>query len=418
MNDLQKFEKEVNSLFRVDVLTADRSNSYRKWWLEIMRDYPIAIAKLRMREEKSNLFASEIMRKAMRFQVSEAVLFIAIKLLRYHTFEGNLKQTESYQATVTKYRKIVNAEMLAEYYLSIINKDIIKKVHSDKLIIRLNHAIGELEQYYNEVNSYNFQLFYYEMKFKKYQLEQNQEKVLETCMEALEKFETKRFKVPNAVLFTFTYPAIPILIQRNEIEQARISIENCYKYCRKKTNNWYVAHSYDVILSFYERKFDVVNQLIKKVNKYPTMIVQERYELFKVYASIFDDRKIKLSKFANDVYEYSKDKEGYNIAILIAELIHLLKNKSYGKYIDRIEAVEKYTLRAVNSRKVFRSKYFLRILLLIPSSNFHQVLFEAKAKKHLAKLKSLPISQFSPSVEIELVPYEFLYQKIKSFLKS
>ena len=418
MNDLKKFEDEVNSLFRVDALTSDKSNSYRKWWLEIMRDYPIAIARLRLREEKANLFASEIMRKAMRFQVSEAVLSLAIKLLRYHTFEGNLKQTESYEATVTKYRKIVNAEMLAEYHLSLINKELIKKVYSEKILEKVNQALTELEEYAEEVQSYSFQLYYYDIQFKKYQLEENHDMVLKVCQEALEKFGNKRFKVPDAVWFNFTYPSIPIYIKKLELEKAERALENTYKFTRKKTNNWFACHTFDVILNFYKGNFENVNVLLKQVTNYPTSIVRERYELFNAYAAIFDDRKIKVSRFANEVYEFSKDKEGYNIAILIAELIHLLKNKSYDKFIDRIEAIDKYISRTVNSRRVYRSKYFLKILLLAPSSNFHSFLFETKAKKNLEKIKELPISQFTPSVEVELIPYEILYEKVKSFLKK
>ena len=248
--------------------------------------------------------------------------------------------------------------------------------------------------------------------------ENNSDMVLQTCKDGMDLLMEKRFSVPETILFMFTYPTIPIYIERGEVELAKQAIEICYKNSKRKTNNWYVTHSYDVILGFYESRFEDVTMLLHKIKKYPTDIVRERYVLYKAYLALMGEERFRVRRFINDIPEFSKDKDGYNIAVIIIQLLHLLKGKYNDEYIDRIEATNQYIKRAINAKRVIRSKYFLKILLILPSSNFHPVLFAAKAKSYLKKLKQLPISQSSPSVEIELIPYEVLYDRILELLKK
>lgn len=412
MSVLQNIENRSNKYFHREDFLKDRSNTYVKWWLEITRNYSIALSMIRIREPQANTFAAEVMRKAMRFQMSEVVLPLALKLLRYHTFQGNWSQTKVYEGIVKKYRTIVNAEQVAEIYLASVNKDFIKKIHSVKLVKKIEGILMELESF--EVSSYQFQVFYYELKYKMYQLQGDNQNVLKTCNEAYHIMNEKRFRVAHQINVLFIAPTIPILIQQNEFEKAEQAIKRCYGLLKKRNNNWYAIHSFDVILNFRNGDFEKVKALLRKVNTYPTELVRERYELFHAYEQFMNEGKIKVSKFVNDVHEYSKDKDGYNIAVLIAELLHLLKNKKFDAYINKVEATDKYICRTLKTRKVTRAKVFLKIMLLLPKSNFHHVLFTAKSKVLFKQLKSI---DNDGNIEIELIQYEMLFDRVMGFLR-
>lgn len=411
--------------FTPETLSQYKKNTYVRWWLEMQRDYPIAVAKLRLREPKANLFAAKIMRQAMRFQMTEAVLMILLELPTYHLFKGHNNQIEYYQELEIKYRKIFNAEGLAKRYYFQVNRYFIKKIKSEKLLSKINSMLKELEVLAKEIDSYTFQCCYYDLKLKKYQLKKDNENILNVCNEALDKMYSKRFKVSNQVLFIFSYPIISILIQKGNIERAKGIINKCYKLVNKKNNNWYVINSYDIILNFHALNIDQVNTLLKKVKTYPTDLVRERYELFRAYADLWNDNLKSSSKyintrFLNDVFEHQKDKQGYNIAIVIVKILHLLKsgsNEAYDKLIQERDNISKYLRRSLGPMGENRSKIFLEMLIQIPYCNFKRADYEVRNQARWERLQSLSLEKYSVSVEVELIPYEALHERVLTFLK-
>ncbi|MFK8008102.1 MAG: hypothetical protein AB8H03_17220 [Saprospiraceae bacterium] len=425
MSRLIDFESGLEDYFSPEILSKYKKNTYVKWWLEMQRNYPIAIAKLRLREPKANLFAAKIMRQAMRFQMTEAVLMIAIELPTYHLFQGHHNQIEYYQEIEIKYRKIFEAEGLAKRYSYQINKYFIKKIHSKKLVEKIEEALEELDILAKKIDSYTFQIFSYDLKLKKYQLLKDDENILKICNEALDKMYKKRFKVANQVLFMFNYPIIPILIQQGDLKKAQQNIDKCYKFLNKKNNNWHVINSYEIILNFQLLNLKKVNALLRKVKTYPTDLFRERYELFQSYADLWNEDKTDATKyintrFLNDVFEHQKDKQGYNIAIVIVKILHLLKSEtteSYDKLIEERDNISKYLRRALGDLGEDRSKIFLEMLLQIPYCNFKKKDYEKRNKDRFEKLKSLPLEKYSASVEVELIRYEVLNNRVLDFLK-
>ena len=54
-----------------------------------------------------------------------------------------------------------------------------------------------------------------------------------------------------------------------------------------------------------------------------------------------EGKKFRVSRYANDVPIFSKDKQGLNVPILISQIALLLQEKKYNIVIDRMEAIGK-----------------------------------------------------------------------------
>jgi len=143
-------------------------------------------------------------------------------------------------------------------------------------------------------------------------------------------------------------------------------------------------------------------------------------EIKKVEPAPSDKRfnKFKLGKFLNSVPVFSKDKRGLNIPILIIQILFMIIRKDYDNAINRIEAIEKYCVRHLRMDEHFRSNCFIKMLLEIPKSSFHQAAVKRKTQKLLDKLKATPQQVVNQIHEIEIIPYEVIWDYIMESMET
>ena len=121
-------------------------------------------------------------------------------------------------------------------------------------------------------------------------------------------------------------------------------------------------------------------------------------------------------KFLNSITAYSKDKKGLNIAVRIIYALFLLKMRKRAKYSDEMEALQRYNYRYLRDPITHRPYYFIKMLGVIPSAYFNPVATRRKAEKHLKKLKELPYEKSYVPFEVEIIPYEDLWEVVLEIL--
>jgi hypothetical protein len=121
-------------------------------------------------------------------------------------------------------------------------------------------------------------------------------------------------------------------------------------------------------------------------------------------------KSFRLGKFLNEVPIYSKDKRGSNITILILQVLFLLEDRKYDTLIDRTDALKIYTQRYLKGDGTYRSNCFINMLLCLPACSFQRERVEEKARKYLDKLHAMPIEKARQSAELEVMPYEMLWE--------
>ena len=119
--------------------------------------------------------------------------------------------------------------------------------------------------------------------------------------------------------------------------------------------------------------------------------------------------KFKLAKFINEVPIFSKDKSGMNIAILVIKILIQLQEHKYSRVLDEVEATEQYCYRHLRGEDTQRSYNFLKMLLQIPMGQFDRKMVEPKAARYLEKLRAIPLQLANQTHEIEIIPYEDLW---------
>lgn len=118
----------------------------------------------------------------------------------------------------------------------------------------------------------------------------------------------------------------------------------------------------------------------------------------------------KLGKFLNEVPVFSKDKKGYNIPILVVQVLFLLQRGDSENALNRIKGLYKYSKRHLQAGGYERTLLFIQMLLRIPRGRFRSRYVRPKAENliveladHLGSPQSLPLS-------LEVIPYEMIWE--------
>jgi len=149
-----------------------------------------------------------------------------------------------------------------------------------------------------------------------------------------------------------------------------------------------------------------INILIK-IGKIPQVDLQE-----------IELRNFRLNRFINDVPLYSKDKKGTNIAILVAQFIYLLAENKTDQIFERLEGLNQYCHRYLRNDHTYRSNCFIKMLLKIPTANFHPVRVRNHTQTYWKKLQNASLTISEQSYEVEIIPYEDLWELVLEILDN
>ncbi len=286
-----------------------------------------------------------------------------------------------------------------------------------------------------DCQSYWCKLCGYLIELASYSETRDYETILNVCDRAISFFEAKDYQA-NVALQIFYYQKIVIKTQQKDYVTGKTTAEKGLKLVEEGSSNWFSYQKWFFILSMHTGNYAMAFKIYHNVVHHKRYKFQPEhnkefwniYEAFlsflyligefrgKIAKSTFEN--FRYAKFLNNTPIFSNDKRGMNIPILIAQTILLIARHEYVVAADKIASLQRYTSRYLTQNDAFRSNCFIKMLVQIPISNFHKVAVERKAKKYVDKLRSVPLEVAEQAREVEIIPYEDLWNVIVDQLTS
>ncbi|MHC2992590.1 hypothetical protein OB13_13720, partial [Pontibacter sp. HJ8] len=196
---------------------------------------------------------------------------------------------------------------------------------------------------------------------------------------------------------------------------------------KTSSQNWFAYMENYFLLAVHAKQYTLGNLLLQKVfnnnafKNIPTT-AKERWMLYQAYFRLVYSEATSISQEAKNPYllslpEYSKDKLGFNVAILTLQFIYLLEKGDAEALLYRIESLKKYISTHLKDVFSLRSKLFLKLLMLVVTEDFDVVQCRQKGENLYKKLMATP-APGDAYAEIEIVPYEHLWDLILQILKD
>jgi hypothetical protein len=195
----------------------------------------------------------------------------------------------------------------------------------------------------------------------------------------------------------------------------------------QSSNNWFAFMENYFLLALHAMNYKLALQLIQQTDKNPffskiSRMAKERWVLYRSYLYFVYPSEILYTEFSyqtliTSVPEYSKDKQGFNVAILVLQYLYFLKKRDFESLLHRIEAMRKYAGTHLKDNFSDRAKAFFK-LLIIPVKEDYKPMYCRKKGKYLYEKLQVISPPGEAYAEIEIIPYEHIWEMILDILSE
>ena len=430
----------LNSLFFIDV-NQPGFNNLQKAYYTCQKDYAaLKILKGRSAHKTALPLAEKILRNALRYEFTDLTVNVLRELRPlYVSMQANQRKLNYCNSLLRQSIDVLQAELQAEEYYHDLAVNFVKSKATKAELGKIARKYAkELEPMVVKFRSHRLLLLAYSVFSLQYEVVNDYKNTLKVCEEAIQLFEKKKGLVPKTNVLQFLRKAASCYIQLGNYDKGEKVLNRCLREDEEEgKTNWYVTNEYYLILLFHSQQYQKAFAVFLDSFWHPGFknlppAFQERWKMYEAFIHYFlatgaiepglkEESKLgkfKLQKFLNDVPEFSKDKQGGNITILILQILFLLKASKYEDAISRLEALNAYSHRHLRKNDTFRSNCFIHMLLQVPGSYFNKKAAGRKTKKYVDKLREMPLSEAKQSGELEPVPYEHLWEFVLASLKG
>jgi hypothetical protein len=429
-------QKLYNTLFFIDTNKSNYTD-HRKALYKSHKDY-ITFKFLinQLSRAPAIKLGENILRNALKFDFTDIIVLLSRDLRTHYGYlDPNKSKFEKYNYLIKKYREVLDAEILAEEYYSVISNMYSgqKAGKSDSIKKTISEFCATLKSKQPHIESFLFNYFTYTLLSFKHTLSQEYRSTIDICDEAILFFSRKPF-TSKLIEYSFQNNKTFCYLNTGDYDEALVNIEKNLKLIKPGTFNWFKVNNFYFIQTMltenyqkaYELVADVTNN--KKLNLFEThkesWLLKEAYINFLIKIGKIDPskspgknlKKFRLYKFLNEVPLYSKDKRGLNVSILIIQLLFLIELKNYDQVLDRIDSLNQYCYRYLRNDDSLRSNCFIKMLIKLPDADYHPLRLKRYTKKVYDKFIQTKFVVSEQITEIEIIPYEKLWNIVLEIL--
>ena len=426
------FDRILNTVFFIDINKTGFSTLQQSYY----SCYKNAAAVKILLGKRVRAPAISLAEKTLKQSLNSGFTDIIIELgrhlaMHYSIIDYQKSKYEYYTKLVNKYLKIYKKDIKIEAYAQCLliehrNQIVLDKKEMKKYRTQKKFILKSLKKNY----SYKTASFGYLYLSMYYELTSNWEKLISICDEIIKKYETSPNLVTSNLLGLAYYRKLNSFFILRNFKDAEIFVKKCQTHFEPDSFNWYLIKNLTIKIALHSYNFSDAVNILHSVIKYKVVGDNYKfwYEDWKINEAFIhylhrigklelgEVKTFRLGKFLNEVPNYSKDKKGSNVTILILQILFLLEDGKYDALIDRAEALKIYTHRYLKDDGTYRSNCFIKMLLCLPAASFDRDQVERKAKKYLEKLQAMPIEKAKQSAELEVMPYEMLWEFVMESL--
>lgn len=382
--------------------------------------------------------ANKIFKKAIKFDFFELTISIALVLRNHYALrDKNKEKFLFFDQQYEYYRLQENYNNLAhKYYMLLILEHTQNSVTpNSKIKEDAKRYTQELSSLKEDANSIKFHYHLFQIQLLGEIGVFDYQSAKKICAQAINYFKRNNIEYDSGIR-NLLLNKLVCHIQLKEFNLGTTIVTECQKYISVGTFQWFKTNESFFLFWFHAGDYHKAYRIYREVTTHSRFTffksIHETWSLYKTYLHFLyqfrkidldeDDNnfsKIRLGKFLNNVPIFSKDKHGMNIPVLIIQMAFLISLRRYDAATERIDSLKQYCNRYLKvNNPNFRCHCFIKMLLQIPISGFHRAGVERRAERYLKKLYSIKINFYNQAHEVEVLPFEIMWQFIVISLQN
>lgn len=378
----------------------------------------------------ANDFALRILRQALatahQFEFLDVNYLCLRSLLHIYANQGNtLEFKKTNQELIVVSHSLKGSQQSERMFLEA-KVELSHSISSRKrYLLLIEDVLKKMEVLWREHETFDTFYDYYRLFIWSQELKGDFNRIVEITNISQELLETNKI---NAERFDHRFNKfiqVYAYLRAKKLEQG-ISLAATYlPSFNPSSNNWFAFMENYILLVLHARKYKVAHVLMDQVFSNPSIkktnkMAQERWYLFEAYLHFVSPQpeiSFKWREFLENVPSYSKDKEGYNVAILILQVMYSVGTNDIEALDYRMEALKKYAHKHLKDSFSDRSRTFFKLLAILVKNEFSFGPVQKKGQTYYQKLLRLspPGDAYA---EIEIIPYEHLWELILQRLQE
>jgi hypothetical protein len=249
---------------------------------------------------------------------------------------------------------------------------------------------------------------------------------LQLCDMAENYFKLNEHLTPSARLGELEINRLESYLYLRDYENGSKTAHRCSAYFPVGRNNWFFYMEYYFLLAMHTLRFQRATEIHSEVTTHPRFALQqealrERWRVFELclnYAnrSLHSARKesevIDIDGLLETVPIYSRDKQGYNVPILVMHILLLLERGDLDAITQRMEALKTYRTRYLRAKTNRHSALFFKLLTIMEANSFDYEVILEKGKKYYEQLRTLPSAYTEVHEGVQILSYAWLWERV------
>ncbi|WP_226163251.1 hypothetical protein [Hymenobacter terricola] len=432
---LQKLQSRVRTKLLNQLYFLDHSDSrhlvsrrYELECLDLLHKVSILYA------EREYKMSERLLQRCLRLAETGEFTQYAVQCARM------LRNLYAEQRQVIPYKKVVKVLLRAQQVLAW--EDEAEQLYTDTqlalsgtvaarrtVLPLLPDRIAHLEALHRKARSFTTYSATYRVRLAFEELQGNYQEIIRVTAAASRrlrdgKLNARRFDIRfNHFMSIYAY-----LRSRQPVQGLRLAEEYSRDF-HPSSSNWFYFQEHHVLLALHAEQYERAQQLMSLITKNPAYLIQreaalQRWDLYKAYIEfvlppqrLTTARQRQMAQWVLQLPEYSRDKRGHNVAILVLQLLYFLRERNLEAVLMRLERLRKYQQRHLHEPATLRSRLFLRLLQVIVEKNFDAPKAAERGKTLFQQLRDTP-PPGEAFAEVEIIPYEQLWNLVLGLLRE
>ncbi len=309
-----------------------------------------------------------------KFEYSEIELNALRLLRRYAGFSGDDKNYHKYNHEIKLAQDKLQAELKAEELNQDLYLELVKSVDlSDEWKDKLESNFNQMKELIQNHDSTLIRINSYKLFVRYHQVKEDYEKAILVGLEFKEYLKGRNFRFIKSKFAEISLFNLYSCLFLRDYNRGTMFAAECEELYDSGSINWLIFKEYHFLLCMHTSQFGKAAAIFDQVLRHPSFDSYpapnvEKWRIFEAYLEYADPianngrRRFNISKFLNEVPVFTKDKSGYNLTIIIAQVLLAVKTKGLHRVVDREESLKTYLSRYVKKDKHARSYYFVKML--------------------------------------------------------
>jgi len=390
-----RFRKRLlNTLFFLDV-NLPSTSGYDRAYFSCNKDW--TLVRILLSNEANHTAASlakQILTTALKFKFADVIVNCSRILRRYAVSIEDEKAYELYDQYSKQYQNVLDAEIRSE------------------------------ELYQRVIMNY------YKPATKNHELEQKIDVYCDALVGLSEMYDS-----PIVIYNTFQMKKMSAFLHLKDYKNGKVNAEKCLQSFPEGSETWFNFMQYYLLLALHTENYINALAIYKKATnntKFKRLSLGEKevWRVYDIYLNYIIEsqgernpilkmqkrRKFRLSRFLNDPVLYPKDQRVFTILLVVAQLLFFLEKKSYSAATERIDRLKGYANRQLKKEVYHRAINFIRLLQQLAKADY-QPKNLSNTDKYFVRLEEEPFKYRGLISEIEVIPYEHLWNMILERLR-